>query len=77
MVEIIAHFLNILNLHGNLYPNISTSTVKFTRSLTQITPNSNVKLFYSFKIQDRKTFIYFEIMTKSKINHFSKTIQSA
>ena len=64
MVEIIAHLLNILNLHGNLYPNISTSRVKFTRSLTQITPNSNVKLYYSLKIQDRKTLL------------FLKTIQS-
>ena len=58
MVEIIAHFLNILNLHGKLYPNKSTSAVKYTRSLTHITPNSNVKLFYSLKFQDRKTLLF-------------------
>ena len=31
---------------------------KFTRSLTYITPRSNVKLFYSFNIQNRKTLLF-------------------
>ena len=57
MVEIIAHFLNILNLHRKIYPIKLFSTIKFTRSLTYITPNSNVKLFYSSEIQDRKTLL--------------------